>query len=139
MLKQNSKSKQTDSRKFPPPKPSGTKLGTMVGTKLGTMVGSGSASQFSTKKVPKIKGIAEKDLEEDSLDQPILLSTKQVISNQIERLRFSKEEVKYKQYGLTFKPHGQSKKGNKKVIKKDFMNKDKSVGFEWNIINKQKL
>ena len=70
MLKQNSKSKQPDFRKFPPPKPS------TAGTKLGTMVGSGSYSQFSTKKVPKIKGIEEKDLEEDSLDQPILLSTK---------------------------------------------------------------
>ena len=76
MLKQktNSKIKQQGSHK---------KLTIPKGPSIagGTMVGSAIGSQFSTKKVPKIKGMEEKEMEEDSVDQPILLSTKQVISN----------------------------------------------------------
>ena len=98
MLKQKTNSKvnkQGSHKKLTIPKgPSATVGG-------GTMVGSAIGSQFSTKKVPKIKGMEEKEMEEDSVDQPILLSTKQVISNQIERLRYSKEELRYKQHGLT--------------------------------------
>tara|TARA_B110000285_G_C15072784_1_gene588962 strand:+ start:1269 stop:1418 length:150 start_codon:yes stop_codon:yes gene_type:complete len=49
---------------------------------MGTMVGSASASRLSTLKIPGSKIKNEIKLEEDdSVDQPILLSTKQIINN----------------------------------------------------------